>query len=44
MTFGFPVRGIDDSGRLQPVSGGFHYLKFGVSPRPACAQQESRSH
>src|SRR5207253_4506173 len=31
MTFGFPVRGIDDSGRLQPVSGGFHYLKFGVS-------------
>jgi cobalt-zinc-cadmium efflux system outer membrane protein len=31
MTFGFPVRGIDDSGRLQPVSGGFHYLKFGIS-------------
>jgi len=31
MTFGFPVRGIDDAGRLQPVSGGFHYLKFGVS-------------
>ena len=31
MTFGFPVRGVDDSGRLQPVSGGFHYLKFGVS-------------
>jgi copper/silver efflux system protein len=31
MTFGFPVRGIDGSGRLQPVSGGFHYLKFGVS-------------
>ena len=24
-------RGIDDAGRLQPVSGGFHYLKFGVS-------------
>ena len=31
MTFGFPVRGIDDAGRLQPISGGFHYLKFGVS-------------
>jgi cobalt-zinc-cadmium efflux system outer membrane protein len=31
MTFGFPVRGIDNSGRLQPVSGGFHYLKFGIS-------------
>src|SRR6267378_3934695 len=31
MTFGFPVRGVDDAGRLQPVSGGFHYLKFGVS-------------
>jgi outer membrane protein, heavy metal efflux system len=31
MTFGYPVRGIDDSGRLQPVAGGFHYLKFGVS-------------
>jgi len=31
MTFGFPVRGIDDAGRLQPVAGGFHYLKFGIS-------------
>ena len=31
MTFGFPVRGFDDAGRLQPVQGGFHYLKFGVS-------------
>jgi outer membrane protein, heavy metal efflux system len=31
MTFSFPVRGIDDAGRLEPVSGGFHYLKFGVS-------------
>ncbi len=31
MTFGFPVRGIDDAGRLQPVQGGFHYLKFGIS-------------
>jgi cobalt-zinc-cadmium efflux system outer membrane protein len=31
MTFGFPVRGVDDAGRLQPVSGGFHYLKFGIS-------------
>jgi len=31
MTFGFPVRGVDDAGRLQPVSGGFHYVKFGVS-------------
>jgi cobalt-zinc-cadmium efflux system outer membrane protein len=31
MTFGFPVRGIDDASRLQPVSGGFNYLKFGVS-------------
>src|SRR5207253_7133853 len=27
----FPVRGIDDAGRLQPVSGAFHYLKFGIS-------------
>ncbi len=31
MTFGFPVRGVDDSGRLQPIQGGFNYLKFGVS-------------
>jgi len=31
MTFGFPVRGIDDAGRLQPVQGGFHYLKLCVS-------------
>jgi outer membrane protein TolC len=31
MTFGFPVRGLDDAGRLQPVQGGFHYLKFGIS-------------
>ena len=31
MIFGFPVRGFDDAGRLQPVQGGFHYLKFGVS-------------
>src|SRR5207253_9765086 len=31
MISGFPVRGFDDVGRLQPVQGGFHYLKFGVS-------------
>ena len=31
MTFGFPLRGVDDSGRLQPIQGGFNYLKFGVS-------------
>ncbi len=31
MLFGFPVRGVDDAGRLQPVSGTFHYLKFGIS-------------
>src|SRR5260370_32886711 len=31
MLFGFPVRGVDDAGRLQPVSGMFHYLKFGIS-------------
>lgn len=31
MLFGFPVRGFDDAGRLQPVSGRFHYLKFGIS-------------
>jgi cobalt-zinc-cadmium efflux system outer membrane protein len=31
MLFGFPVRGFDDVGRLQPVSGRFHYLKFGIS-------------
>jgi cobalt-zinc-cadmium efflux system outer membrane protein len=31
MLFSFPVRGIDDAGRLQPVSGAFHYLKFGIS-------------
>ncbi len=31
MTFGFPVRGVGDSGRLQPIQGGFNYLKFGVS-------------
>ena len=30
MLFGFPVRGIDEAGRLQPVSGTFHYLKFGI--------------
>src|SRR5438132_3298498 len=31
MLFRFPVRGVDDSGRLQPVSGTFHYFKFGIS-------------
>jgi len=31
MLSGFPVRGFDDAGRLQPVSGSFHYVKFGVS-------------
>src|SRR5207244_1336782 len=31
MLFGFPVRGVDDAGRLQPVSGTFHYFKFGIS-------------
>jgi cobalt-zinc-cadmium efflux system outer membrane protein len=31
MKFGFPVRGIDDAGRLQPVQGNFNYLTFGVS-------------
>ncbi len=31
MLFGFPVRGVDEAGRLQPVSGAFHYLKFGIS-------------
>lgn len=31
MIFGFPVKGFDDVGRLQPVSGGFHYFKFGIS-------------
>ena len=25
------MRGVDDAGRLQPVSGAFNYLKFGVS-------------
>jgi cobalt-zinc-cadmium efflux system outer membrane protein len=31
MKFGFPVRGIDDAGRLQPVQGNFNYLTFGIS-------------
>lgn len=31
MIFGFPVKGFDDVGRLQPVQGGFNYLKFGIS-------------
>jgi cobalt-zinc-cadmium efflux system outer membrane protein len=31
MIFGFPVKGFDDVGRLQPVQGGFHYFKFGIS-------------
>ena len=31
MIFGFPVKGFDDIGRLQPVQGGFHYFKFGIS-------------
>jgi cobalt-zinc-cadmium efflux system outer membrane protein len=31
MIFGFPVKGFDDVGRLQPVSGAFHYFKFGIS-------------
>jgi cobalt-zinc-cadmium efflux system outer membrane protein len=31
MNFGFPVQGINDAGRLQPVQGVFHYLTFGVS-------------
>src|SRR5260370_23150861 len=31
MCFGFPVGGVDDGGRLQPVSAMFHYLKFGIS-------------
>jgi cobalt-zinc-cadmium efflux system outer membrane protein len=31
MKFGFPVRGINDAGGLQPVQDVFHYLTFGVS-------------
>lgn len=31
MIFGFPVKGFDDAGRLEPVSGAFHYFKFGIS-------------
>jgi cobalt-zinc-cadmium efflux system outer membrane protein len=31
MIFGFPVKGFDDIGRLQPVQGGFDYFKFGIS-------------
>src|SRR5207247_2746008 len=31
MIFGFPVKGFDDVGRLQPVQGGFNYFKFGIS-------------
>jgi cobalt-zinc-cadmium efflux system outer membrane protein len=31
MNFGFPVRGINEAGGLQPVQDVFHYLTFGVS-------------
>jgi cobalt-zinc-cadmium efflux system outer membrane protein len=31
MNFGFPVQGVNDAGRLQPVQGIFHYVTFGVS-------------
>ena len=31
MIFGFPVKGFDDVGRLQPVKGGFNYFKVGIS-------------
>lgn len=31
MQFGYPLRGIDERGRLAPISGTFHYLTFGVS-------------
>jgi cobalt-zinc-cadmium efflux system outer membrane protein len=31
MKFGFPVRGVNDDGGLQPVQDVFHYLTFGVS-------------
>ncbi len=31
MIFGFPVRGFDNVGRLQPVKGGFNYFKVGIS-------------
>lgn len=31
MDFGFPVRGINQAGQLQPVQDVFHYLTFGIS-------------
>jgi cobalt-zinc-cadmium efflux system outer membrane protein len=31
MNFGYPVKGINDGGQLQPVQGNFHYLTGGVS-------------
>lgn len=31
MNTGFPVRGINETGQLQPVNDVFHYLTFGIS-------------
>lgn len=31
MSSGFPVNGINDAGALQPVTGTFHFLTFGVT-------------
>ena len=31
MNFGYPLRGFNDAGRLEPVEGRFHYLGVGVT-------------